>query len=163
MVQARKSNMTIIPFWLAVAIMILAAAILIVAIYFLSCRWPDAGQNSNVPNNHNGANNVVTGQTLSCVGMIDSIAGKSLVVKTKLNQTVGQEILLTVNVSDATKYSSVALPKTLSATAGEQTADIKDVSFGDLKVGDQIVVISQTDIVGKTEITATSIQKTAVK
>ena len=88
-----------------------------------------------------------------------------ILAKTGPNQD--KEITVTINVSDETQYTSVAAPQTLPANLSDEQLSAlfktKDISFKDLKVGDQIVAMSKDDISGKTEMQAIKIQRTNVQ
>ena len=149
----------IVPFWLAAATLLVVAAVIILITSFLvgDMTMPQIAKN-------NDKDIIQASQQFSYSGQIKSIGVNQLVVLAKTGPNQDKETSVVVNVSDQTQYSGVSVPKTLpSGLSDKQLNELfktKEISFKDLKVGDQVVAISKDDVSGKTEMQAVKIQRT---
>ena len=152
----------IVPFWLAAATLLVVAAVIILITSFLvgDMTMPQIAKN-------NDKDIIQVSQQFSYSGRIKSIGANQLVVLAKTGPNQDKETSVVVNVSDQTQYSGVSVPKTLpSGLSDKQLNELfktKEISFKDLKVGDQIVAMSKDDVFGKTEMLAIKIQRTNVQ
>ncbi|OIO46910.1 MAG: hypothetical protein COY09_01690 [Candidatus Portnoybacteria bacterium CG_4_10_14_0_2_um_filter_39_11] len=152
----------IVPFWLAAATLLVVAAVIILITSFLvgDMTMPQIAKN-------NDKDIIQASQQFSYSGQIKSIGVNQLVVLAKTGPNQDKETSVVVNVSDQTQYSGVSVPKTLpSGLSDKQLNELfktKEISFKDLKVGDQIVAMSKDDVFGKTEMLAIKIQRTNVQ
>ena len=152
----------IVPFWLAAATLLIVAAVIILITSFLvgDMTMPQIAKN-------NDKDIIQASQQFSYSGRIKSIGANQLVVLAKTGPNQDKETSVVVNVSDQTQYSGVSVPKTLpSGLSDKQLNELfktKEISFKDLKVGDQIVAMSKDDVFGKTEMLAIKIQRTNVQ
>jgi len=152
----------IVPFWLAAATLLVVAAvvILITSILVGDMTMPQIAKN-------NDKDIIQASQQFSYSGQIKSNGVNQLVVLAKTGPNQDKETSVVVNVSDQTQYSGVSVPKTLpSGLSDKQLNELfktKEISFKDLKVGDQIVAMSKDDVFGKTEMLAIKIQRTNVQ
>ena len=152
----------IVPFWLAAATLLIVAAVIILITSFLvgDMTMPQIAKN-------NDKDIIQASQQFSYSGQIKSIGVNQLVVLAKTGPNQDKETSVVVNVSDQTQYSGVSVPKTLpSGLSDKQLNELfktKEISFKDLKVGDQIVAMSKDDVFGKTEMLAIKIQRTNVQ
>ena len=150
------------PFWLAAATLLIVAAVIILITSFLvgDMTMPQIAKN-------NDKDIIQASQQFSYSGQIKSIGVNQLVVLAKTGPNQDKETSVVVNVSDQTQYSGVSVPKTLpSGLSDKQLNELfktKEISFKDLKVGDQIVAMSKDDVFGKTEMLAIKIQRTNVQ
>ena len=149
----------IVPFWLAAATLLVVAAVIILITSFLvgDMAVPQVAKKNNT-------DVVQPSQQFFYSGQIKSIGDNQLVVLAKTGVSMDKEIAVTVNVFSETQYTGVAAPQTLPANLDDkQLNDLfktVDISFKDLKVGDQVVAISKDDVSGKTEMQAVKIQRT---
>jgi len=152
----------IVPFWLVAATLLVVAAVIILITSFLvgDMTMPQIAKN-------NDKDIIQASQQFSYSGQIKSIGVNQLVVLAKTGPNQDKETSVVVNVSDQTQYSGVSVPKTLpSGLSDKQLNELfktKEISFKDLKVGDQIVAMSKDDVFGKTEMLAIKIQRTNVQ
>ena len=149
----------IVPFWLAAAVLLIVAAVIILIVSFLvgDMTMPQPAIN-------NSKDVVKINQQFAYSGQIKSIGTNQLVILVKTGVNQDKEITVTINVSDQTQYISVTAPQTLPDNLDDkQLSELfktKEISFKDLKVGDQIVAMSKDDVFGKTEMLAVKIQRT---
>ena len=149
----------IVPFWLAAATLLVVAAVIILITSFLvgDMTMPQIAKN-------NDKDIIQASQQFSYSGQIKSIGVNQLVVLAKTGPNQDKETSVVVNVSDQTQYISVTAPQTLPDNLDDkQLSELfktKEISFKDLKVGDQVVAISKDDGSGKTEMQAVKIQRT---
>ena len=160
-IPRKPSPRRTVPFWLATAVLLIVAAVIVLIISFLvgDMTMPQIAKN-------NGKETIQASQQFSYSGQIQSIGDNQLVILAKTGPNQDKEITVTINVSDQTQYTSVAAPQTLPANLSDEQLSAlfktKDISFRDLKVGDQIVAMSKDNISGKTEMQAIKIQRTNV-
>ena len=149
----------IVPFWLAAATLLVVAAVIILITSFLvgDMTMPQIAKN-------NDKDIIQASQQFSYSGQIKSIGVNQLVVLAKTGPNQDKETSVVVNVSDQTQYISVTAPQTLPDNLDDkQLSELfktKEISFKDLKVGDQVVAVSKDDVSGKTEMQAVKIQRT---
>lgn len=152
-----------IPFWLAILIVLIAAIIVVLIVSILVYERVKPPSQPTTPTTP--AEKI---EVYSYIGQIQTIGDKSLTILAlaNKNQSLTQDTTIAVNVTDKTKYVGMSIPKTLPKNPSQEELNelfkSQDITFNDLQVGDEVTVVSLSDVFGKTEMTATKVQKMSV-
>lgn len=103
-------------------------------------------------------------QVFSYTGKIKKISDDSFVILVgKDSNALAQDTEITVQTTPETKFLAFTAPKTLPANRDKETLSklfqSRPISFSDLQAGDEVAVSSQTNALGKTTITASTVQR----
>ena len=103
-------------------------------------------------------------QVFSYVGSIQSLSDDGFVILTEKGKNfLDKDTNITVKVSSETQFIGFAAPQVLPSKRDKETLNklfkTENISFSDLKAGDEVTVVSQTDVAGKTTIDAAMVQR----
>lgn len=165
------SQLKKIPFWLALVIILVLAIVLVVVVTILASvpePTPPPRTNGNNGQTPPVTDNGLPKQIFSYIGEIQSKADNSFVIKAIATKNqLDKDTMITVKISAVTKYVSMSVPQTLPPNPSQATLQAlfksQDITYNDLKVGNEVTVVSQVDVFGKTEMDAARVQKTTVK
>jgi len=95
----------------------------------------------------------------SYIGIITKIEKDKFVLKVEAERNkLDQDGEFMVKVSKNTQYFKTVVPIAVSAEDTESSVQITQITFSDLKVGDKVVVASNSDIKDKSKFTATKVE-----
>lgn len=155
-----------IPFWLGLVIILVISLVVVIIVTALvpSDIWSLKFLRPPDENPETQPQPQPSSEILSCLGKIQSKNDQGFVIKAlAVSNPFDQDKDITIKVLPGTHYTSMSAPQTLPKDITQEQLNklfqSQIIALADLKVGDQVVVFSQTDIAGKTEIEVVRVQR----
>jgi flagellar basal body-associated protein FliL len=115
--------------------------------------------NTNSQNQNTTPTSQVPNEVYSYVGAVTAVGnGQITVLAKKDTNLLDEDTTLTVKADANTQVISRTIPKVLPTEGGAGLFTQKDISVSDIKVGDQVTVVSSTNVKGVTTFTASRIE-----
>lgn len=115
---------------------------------------PAAGQNEQT-----ATPSAVPNEVYSYVGTVEKVSNGQITVMAKKDlNLLDADATLTVKADANTQVIKRTIPKVLPAEGGAGLFKQEDITVSDISVGDQVTVVSSTNVRGKTEFTASRIE-----
>ena len=111
---------------------------------------------------------IIQGQVFSYIGKVKKIEkGKIIFFAEARKNKLGKDTIMTAVISSKTKFDRVIVPKTppknVEEGSGKSIFTREEIKLSDIKVGDEVTVVSGENIAGKTEFPAKRVEIINVK
>lgn len=146
-------------------IVVVVVVVLAAAAYFIfgsSSFKPGAKPGANVPaanQNETAKPSQVPNEVYSYVGTVEKVSNGQITVMAKKDlNLLDADATLTVKADANTQVIKRTIPRVLPAEGGAGLFKQEDVTISDIAVGDQVTVVSATNVRGITDFTASRIE-----